>query len=251
MKNISALLIALLLSGSALITLLPSCTLSESGMKRSIGSANELLIVTNDKGQWEGQLGDTLRAFFAGEQVGLGQPEPIFDLVNVADENFNELFKKYHNILIVNIDPEAASTVSETKENLWGEPQRVIKLSANDFQSFLKEFNLKKETYLQMFIAVERERTLSINKASVDMGLSREVESKFGIFLPIPGGFYKATEAKDFMWLRHTIIKVKQDVELSIMIYSMDYQDTIVFNPKHIIQWRNTMTLQYVPGPSP
>ena len=31
----------------------------------------------------------------------------------------------------------------------------------------------------------------------------------------------------------------------------MDYKDTIVFNPKHIIQWRNTLTLEHIPGPSP
>jgi len=35
------------------------------------------------------------------------------------------------------------------------------------------------------------------------------------------------------------------------MIYSMDYHDTIVFNPKHILRWRNSLTLEYIPGPSP
>ena len=76
-------------------------------MKPSTGSVNEMLIVTNDKAQWEGALGDTLRAFFSAEQAGLSQPEPVFDLMNIADENFNDLFQKFHNIFIVDINPQA------------------------------------------------------------------------------------------------------------------------------------------------
>jgi hypothetical protein len=242
---------ALLFSLAMILFLLTSCTPGESGMKRSIGAVNELLIVTNDKIQWEGPLGDSLRAIFAADQVGLPQPEPVFDLVNIADESLNDLFKKYHNIFIVDINPQAVSTLSETKENLWAEPQRVIKVTSPELEAFYSELTARKDVYLQMFIEIERKRNLAINKMSADMNLSAEVERKFGIFLPLPGGFYKAQEAKDFMWIRHKITKAKRDIELGIMIYSMDYQDTIVFNPKHIIQWRNTVTLEHIPGPSP
>jgi hypothetical protein len=231
--------------------LVSSCTMSESGMKRSIGAVNELLVVTNDKVQWQNDLGDSIRAFFGAEQPGLPQAEPIFDMVNVADEHFNELFQKYHNIFIVDIDPEAGKTFSETKENIWSEPQRVIKIVAPDKEAFYQEFNLKKETYLELFITIERKRSLEINKMSVNTDLTQDVERKFGIFLPIPGGFYKAKEAGDFMWIRHKMTKAKQDVELSMMIYTMDYRDTIVFDPRHIMQWRNTITLEHIPGPSP
>lgn len=220
-------------------------------MKRSTGSVNELLIVSNNKKQWEGQLGDTLRAYFSRTQVGLTQPEPVFDLLHIDDDNLNDLFKKYHNILIVDIDPGTAQTVSETKKNLWAEPQRVIKVTAPDFDAFLEEFKAKKQTFENLFIQLERERTLTINQLATNIQLSNALERKFNIFLPIPGGFYLAKETPDFAWLRHKIAKANQDVELSILIYTMGYRDTIAFNPRHIIQWRNTMTLQHVPGPSP
>ena len=250
-KYMAGIPFMLLITGLIVISFFSSCTLSNSGIKRSIGTVNELLVVTNDKEQWEGPLGDSIRAFFSAPQECLPQPEPIFDIVNIADEHLNDLFKKYHNIFIVDINPEASKTISETKKDVWSEPQRIIKIIAPDEESFYLEFNLKKENYLDLFIALERERTLTINKMSVDMKLSQEVENKFNLFLPFPGGFYKAKEAPDFMWIRHKITKAKQDVELSIMIYSMDYNDTIVFNPRHIIQWRNSLTLEHVPGPSP
>lgn len=234
-----------------LFLLLTSCTLSESGMKPSTGAVNEMLIVTNDKTQWEGALGDSLRAFFSADQVGLSQPEPVFDLVNIADENLGGLFQNYHNIFIVDINPQAAGAVAETNQNLWADPQRVIKVTAPDLPSFYAEFNLKKETFIKLFIDVERQRTLFINKLDLDYELSNTVEKRFGIRLSLPEGFYPAKETADFMWLRYKLTKAKQDVELGIMIYTMDYHDTIVFNPRHIIQWRNAITLEHIPGPSP
>lgn len=233
------------------LLLLTSCSLGESGLVPSTGSINELLIITNDKGQWEGALGDTLRAFFSAEQIGLSQPEPVFDLLNVADENFKDMFLKFHNIFIADINPQVTTTTSELFRNLWAEPQRVIKITAPDLPSFYKEFDLKKNSFLKLFIELERERTLTISKIAVDLQLSDTVANKFGIRIPIPEGFYIAKEAPGFIWLRHNVTKVKQELELGIMIYTMNYHDTIVFNPKHILRWRNSLTLEYIPGPSP
>ena len=220
-------------------------------MNRSSGSVNELLIVTNDKAQWEGPVGDTLRAFFSADQLGLSQPEPAFDLINIADENFSDLFTKFHNIFIVDINPQTAKTTSETTLNFWAEPQRVIKITAPDLLSFYSEFNLKKETFFKLFIDLERVRTLGINKLTMDVQLSEILEKRFGIRFPLTEGFYLAKETTDFIWIRHKMTKAKRDMEISIMVYSMDYQDTIVFDPRHIIQWRNTITLEHIPGPSP
>lgn len=231
--------------------LISGCTMSESGLKRSTGSSNEILVVTNDKETWLGAPGDSIRAFFGAEFPGLSQPEPMFDLVNIAAGDLNDLFKKYHNILIVEINPQADGAMSESKKNLWAEPQMIIKLSAPDLPSFYSEFERNRETYLRYFVELERERTLVLQRMSSDIKLARTVENKFGISLPIPGGFYLAKEGPDFAWLRHKVTKAKQDVELSIMIYSMPYRDTLVFDPRHIIQWRNTITLEHIPGPSP
>jgi hypothetical protein len=234
-----------------LLLFLASCTLGETGMRPSTGAVNELLIVTNDKTQWEGALGDTLRAFFAAEQIGLSQPEPVFDITNVADENFGDLFQKYHNIFIADINPGVAASVSETSKNTWSEPQRVIKITAPDLPSFYKEFDLKKSEFIRLFIELERQRTLTINQLDIDYKLSNTVENKFGIRMTFPEGFYVAKEAPDFMWLRYTLAKAKQDVELGVLIYTTDYHDTIVFDPRHIIKWRNMITMEHIPGSVP
>ncbi len=235
----------------ALLIFISACTLSETGKKKSTGASGELLVVTNDKTQWEGLLGDTIRAFFTFDYPGLSQPEPLFDLLNIASADMGDIFKKFHNILIVDIQPAATQTISERIDDLWSAPQVVIRITASDETSFFSEFDRNKELFLDYFEELERKRTLELNSMANNIKLSSAVERKFNISLPLPGGFYMAKESTDFMWLRHKVTKAKQDVELSILIYSMDYRDTVVFNPRHVIQWRNNITLEHVPGPSP
>jgi hypothetical protein len=127
----------------------------------------------------------------------------------------------------------------------------VVKITAPDLASFYSEFNLKKDSFMKLYTDLERKRTLTINQLALDYELSGMVEKKFGVYLPFPEGFYLAKESPDFMWLRHKVKKAKQDVELGIMLYSADYKDTVVFNPRHILQWRNLMTIEHIPGPSP
>lgn len=243
--------VMILLGGMMIFSMFQACNFNESGLKKSSGAVNEILIVTNDKTQWEGAVGDSVRAVFAAEMPALTQPEPKFDLINIADNDFSDLFKKYHNIFIVNIDPQATEVKSETSQDAWAQPQRVVKITAPDAASFFSELQLKKESYLKLFTDLERKRTLTINQLSADMKLSREIEKKFGIYLPVTGGFYKAKETADFMWIRHKVVKAKQDIELSILIYTADYKNPSVFDPRHIIQWRNLVTRENIPGPTP
>lgn len=251
MRRIPVTLLSLFFAGFAGLFLLSGCSTAPSGMKKSTGSVNELLIVTNSKAQWEGAIGDTLRSVFAAEMDGLSQPEPVFNLANIADDDFKGLFETYHNILFVDITPGVTATKSETNLNVWAEPQRVIRVTAPDEMAFYSELQLKKASFLKLFIALERERTLLINKLDMDFKLTNAVENKFGFRMSFPEGFYIASDNPEFLWIRYKLAKMKQDVELGIMIYTMDYKDTSAFNPKHIILWRNTLTREHVPGPSP
>ncbi len=239
-----AALILLLLVG------LNACNIADEGKPRSTGSVNEILIVTNSKEQWNGPLGDTIRTFFGADLPGLPQSEPMFGLYNIASKDLNDVFKKFHNILIVDINPQAKKTLSETKKDLWARSQRVIKITAPDTLAFYQEFDLKKAAFLKYFEQNERERSLKIGEMSTDMDLSNKISQNFDLTLEMPAGFYIAEETANFMWLRQTIHNVKQDVEIGIMIYYEKYTDTIMFSPISIINRRNDITRVHIPGPS-
>ena len=241
----------LLLAGTIAL-LLQSCGPgTTSGKPRSTGTTSEILIVTNTKDTWNGPVGDTIRKWFSQPIPGLSQPEQMFDMLNVASKDFNDLFKKYHNILIVDINPETGQEPSsQSMEDIWSQPQQVITVSAADEKGFFREFSGNKANYLELFNSLERKRIEVLNSMSGDIALQKKVTDKFKLFLDFPGGFYMGSEAPGFMWIRHKVVKGKQDVELGIMIYTTDYIDTAQVSPKYILNWRNIITRQHIPGPS-
>ena len=151
-----------LVSGKVLLLslaiLLGSCQGSVK-YERSTGKTNEILVVTNNKGQWNSEVGKTIRDFFEQPLAGLPQPEPMFRLFNIADENMNKVFRSQHNILMVDINPGFEKALVETRKDHWSKPQRLIKITAPDLASFQQAFDEHKTAFLKAFNELEIERT--------------------------------------------------------------------------------------------
>lgn len=227
--------------------ILISCEFEEkSGKPHSIGKSSEILVVTNNKAQWNSAIGDSIMGFFYAEVEGMPQPEPMFTLVNIPQEIFNATYEKNRNIFIVDIDPDFKKAQTETRKNLWAKPQRVIKITAPDKQSFIREFEENKDTFLELFIRIERERVVKAFKTAEANETIKALKENFGIYLTVPSVYRIAKKTNNFMWLRKETLAFSQ----GIMIYQYDYTDTLAFNPDHIISKRNKMTRTYVPGPS-
>jgi hypothetical protein len=231
------------------LMLVAACT-GKVRHNRSTGKTNEILIVTNTKDQWNGELGKVIRDFFEQPLPGLPQPEPMFRLFNIADENMNKIFKSQHNILIVDIKPGFGEALVETRTDHWAKPQRLIKMTAPDLESFKQSFNLNKTAFLKAFNELEILRTNQQFKMAKSVKLLNIVEKKFNFSIQLPGGFVVGSEDPNFLWLRQSMQKVKQDVELGILIYSAPYTDTSVFNQEYILNLRDSLTRIHVPGPS-
>jgi len=228
---------------------LTSCFSGQSGKQRSTGKTNMMLVVTNNKDQWNGDMGQVIRDYFGQELPGLPQPESAFGFLNIAEKDLNDIYKKFHNIFIVNIDPALKETSVKTKKDLWSRPQRVIKINAPSIAEFYAKFSEQQEGYFRLYEQLSRERILNNFSMARDVSISNKLQNKFNIYLEIPGGFSIATDDKDFLWLRHTVNKVKQDVELGIMIYTSDYMDTSMFNTDFILNRRDIITKKYISGP--
>jgi hypothetical protein len=246
-KSSSILVYAMAL---ALAFLFTSCIDQKQGKDRSTGKTNEILIVTDTKAQWNGAIGDTLRALFEQEMPGMPQSEPLFRALNVEEASFNKTFKKLHSIFIVHIDPNFDEPLVEMKRDLWTSPQQVIKVTARDKEWFFAIFNQYKDIFLKKFKDLEIERTNKYFHMASSVKLKQLLIKKFGFSMDLPGGFSIARQTENFIWLRQTIKKVKQDVEMGIMIYKRPYTDTLVFQEDIILNTRDSLTKAYIAGPS-
>ena len=227
-----------------------ACDFTSRKKPRSTGRTNEILVITNTKAMWEGAVGDSIRSFFGQYQVGLPQAEPMFELYNIPESAINKTFKAMHAIFILDINKDFQQPLLEAKKDLWSKPQLVIKITAPDINTFYKVFRERRESYLQAYIDLEIRRTNNFFKMAEDHTLGAGLMEKLGFSLDIPGGFAIALETEDFIWLRQTMHKVKQDAEMGILIHKRPYTDTTAFAADNILDLRDTLTFNYVAGPS-
>ncbi|MBR0175966.1 MAG: DUF4837 family protein [Bacteroidales bacterium] len=212
---------------------------------RSAGGTSEILVVTQNKEQWDGMIGDSIRHYFLDYQYGLPQPEAQNDLAHITLKGFSDMFKKHKCILEVEINPHFEFAKAETAENLWAAPQRYVKITAPNATSWVELFESQKEVYKLWFDKVERERILSVFRPSVDNNIVNAIKEKMGFTLTVPQGFYIAKNEPNFMWLRKELERSSS----CLLIYQTPYHDTAQFSVNSLVAMRNMMLKQYIPGP--
>ena len=238
----SILLVALLAVG------LTACDFGDGKPRkdRSAGGTSEILVVTQNEDQWDGMIGDTIRAFFQQSQYGLPQPEPLNKLTHINVDGFSDMFKKHKCLLLVEINPNLDKPVVETGEDVWAAPQRVLKIVAPNRTSWCQVFNEQKEAYKVMYDKVERDRIMSVLRPSNDVKITQKIKEKMGFDMTIPSGFFISKDEPDFMWIRKELDKSSY----GIFIYTTPYKDTLQLDRNNLISLRDRMTQQYVPGPT-
>ena len=227
-----------------------SCNEITTATKRaSTGGINEILVVTNKIEQWKGEIGDSLRSNFTRNMPLLPIPEPQFKMVNIHEASITkELFKKHHNIFIVNVDPKIKEAFIETKKNLWSEPQMIIKINAPSIHEFLISFEELKENAFDLFVEIERERiNTSYSSKFKNSNISIQLKKHFHFDMDIPKGYSVAKIDSTKAWIRKETAANSMD----ILIISSPYNSTNDFNYINIKRRRNNITRTYIPGSLP
>lgn len=242
MKNIKIFSLIIVLS----FLFNQSCNYSKSGLPYSLGKTLELVVVTNNKEQWNDRMGTAIREHFGQLLVGLPQDEPMFDIFYLPEEAFGNLHKPNHLIFIGNIDSKLKEPLVETRKNLWSKPQRVVKISAPDVNSFLKVFNEKKDGITQLYQELSRERIINFFKTAQEHKTVETLNKVFHINMVMPSGFNVAKRVENnFIWIR----KETNTFSQGIFVYTYDYTNTNAFDLDKIIARRNILTKTHVPGP--
>lgn len=242
MKNYKylSLLVLLLFFGSQ------SCNYSKSNLTHSLGKTLELLVVTDNKEQWNSRMGTSIKDFFGQVIIGLPQAEPMFDIFYVPQEAFGDIYKPNHLIFIADINHKLKEPIVETKRDLWAKPQRVVKISAPDIDSFLQIFDEQKEGIMELYQQLERERILKFFKTSEAKKVKNILNNAFKIDMVFPTGFVVAKRVEDnFVWIR----KETNTVSQGVLIHTFDYTNANVFELQSIIARRNSLTKLHIPGP--
>ncbi len=230
---------------AALAAILVSCG---DGKKRSLlpnvsGKAGEVLVVIEREG-WEGNLGTAIRETLAMDTPYLAQREPLFNLSNVPPGSFNNMFRMHRNLLVVNVNPQNASSGVQYKHNVWAQPQAVVQINAATLDEAVSLFKEAGEVIPEFFEQSERDRVINNSKLYEERALREPMEKVTGGIIHFPSGYRCRRVTDDFVW----IADEKQYVQQYVLAYKYPADKDDVFSLENIIGTRNRILKANVPG---
>ncbi|MCX6232179.1 MAG: DUF4837 family protein [Bacteroidetes bacterium] len=228
-----------------LLALILSCT-KQNHINSSGGKCCEILLVT-DKYLVESPVGDSLKAFFMQEQSELNQTEPIFTMPFISHAVFDEtpMFQTYRNIILLIINDSCKGKI-EILKDYKAKPQTIFILKAPNNEAFFHLFMQNKEIIKARFDEMERIRINQAFKENEAKEIRVALLKNFKFSMCFPMGFFIAKKTSDFAWIRLETKEYSQ----GLLIYSCPYFDKKQLTPQHIIFLRDSLTRQYIPGPT-
>jgi len=208
------------------------------------GKAGEVLIVI-DKSIWDGEVGEKVKTILLDEYPSLPIAEPLFDPINIPHQAFNNMFKTHRNVLMTKVGSQYENKII-VKNDVWGETQLIITLTAKNNDELLKLLDENKESIVYTIEEKERERIIKNYKQYQETSIVESLKKNQQISLYIPSGYTIDREADDFVWIAHETPMISQ----GIFVYFYNYVDSNTFTQEYLVKKRDEFLKKYVPGPS-
>lgn len=207
------------------------------------GAPGDLLLVVNDN-IWEAAAGDTLRSMLAAPVEALPQNEPLFDVIRIKHSVFDKNFKTQRNIMVVKVGSDQPEPKIIVQKGLWARSQLLVGLQAANQQELLTLLNNNRDKIVSLFLNSERKRLMDAYHRSLDQEVANKLRDKYHIKLTVPVGYEIDVEEDDFVWLAQEY----RDIIQGIFIYTYPYTDENTFTRDYLVDKRNEILKQHVPG---
>lgn len=224
------------------VALLWACNEEKVVLPSSSGNINQLSVII-DSNLWQGDVGETIRDYFAANVQGLPQQEPLFHLNHIPPEAFSGFMRKTRIFLKVQKDKNAGMGVMIDS---FARPQTGIVISAPTDEKLIALLHKNASEMIHKFKQQElSEKRRLINKS---LKSDKKIEEKLGVSLKFPTAYRYAKIADDFFWIRKDI----ENGSMEILVYEVPLQtidrDTNIIG--NIIKMRDSIGEKFIPGPT-
>jgi len=228
------------------ILILASCSTDRPAQPSATGRAGEMLVVMN-RSQFEGAAGEVVREVFQAQVPMMLAYEPMFDLVQIQEENFVKMFETHRHIFMADISEKHPKATMEISRDVWSQPQMVIRVKAPNDSIFRRVLEVNGQSFIDHYITVERERVINANRRMPNLEAQGVVKEVFGYGMAIPEGYFVAKRDENFVWIRRT--GTRDDLEMGVLIATLPYTGPDYdFSPEVISARRDSLTKKYIPG---
>lgn len=218
-----------------------------SGKPGSSGKTLELMVVAKNS-VYGGSTDAVLDSLFRTPQDGLNQPEPRFDVVQIAPSSFdgNTMFQAHRNILMLEVDPTGLNKVY-LEYDKWASPQVIIRIVAQTKPELDSMLLANGERLLKEYYNMEYARMKKVFTQSPNVKINRLIKEKYGFALSIPEEFAMNKQEGDFTWVR----KETKDFGLHIYVYTEPAGDSKELpDEAFVLDKLDTLMKHHVSGPA-
>ncbi len=242
MKNLLIVVASLLMLGATScgggdIKLMPSIT----------GKSGEVIVVVS-KENWNGSIGQSLRATLGANYPAIPQDESLFTLLNVPEISFTKIFKTHRNIMMIEISPEHKEPQLTIKKDIWATPQVVLGLTAPDTASLSAYILANGDRMIHTLEQTERDRTVARAERYEDKTIREKLAGIFGGAPCVPDGYKIRKLTDDFAWVQSESAIQGKYMFQAIFMYKYPYKDSTDFLLDNIVKRRNEVLQREVPG---
>lgn len=240
---------ALKYMAAAIVALAAICSCNQKKTRQALlpnisGKAGEVIVVI-DKANWEGAVGNALRDSLACETPYLPQREPLFNLVNVPQNGFTNMFQIHRNIIMVNVSPKVTEPGIVYRKDVWARPQTVININAADAETAVALIQENSADLVATLEQAERDRIIANSKKYEERKLAPVVTEMVGGSPHFPSGYQLKKRTSDFIWIGYEIQYVTQ----GILIYKYPVvEGENMMDPENLLGMTNEMLKNNVPG---
>ncbi len=219
-------------------------TLSNGGKKTAQGSPYEVLVVCQAP-EWEGAVGESLRALLERPVEMINQNEPMFNVLRITPNDFKNMLPAHRNILKVLVSPKIETASTAVQYDVEAAPQIVLALQGPTQQSLADYLAANGENLLYVLEMAERDRTIRFAERHEAKALGEIINNTFGIAMKVPQGYDLRSQSDDFVWASYEFPTSSQ----GFFIYSYPYQGKGSLTADDLVRMRNIFAAR-IPGPS-
>ncbi len=211
----------------------------------SKGAPYELIVVCNQP-EWESALGDTLQSILSAHVPFVNQDEPLFTVLRVTVNGYDNLIPQHRNILEVNITPDAKEAAMSVRYDVNAKPQIIVTLQAPTIEAGVEYVDQNRESILKVLEMAERDRDVEYAQKFNIESLNQLIKEKFGVDMKVPDGYSLRNEGDDFVWISYEYPTASQ----GFILYSYPAQFGInSLSAEMLVDARNKFVSK-IPGPS-
>lgn len=211
---------------------------SSTVLPESQGGRLDIIVVAEES--WWGDIaGEKFIKYFAVEQDGLPQAEPIFTVRQVPHKAFNDLLHRSRNIVLFEEAPEAKMVV---QNDVYARPQKVITFQGPDATAIAKLIIQDHKEVVN--ILHESEMKLLQKRVTAQPQPLPKTLKDHHVSMKIPASFVLETEKENLLVFWNKGLKTDQ----GIIIHFEPIEAGNALVGDDIIPLRDSLTTIHVPG---